>query len=52
MTELEKLEMASDAAGRDRVFDFARANGWGNARPPVCVWWGLMRELKKEQQSN
>lgn len=43
------LEKAIDQVGRDKVFDRARALGWGDGGAPSFVWWGIVRELQLEE---
>ena len=41
------LEAAITAVGRERVFAYARAAGWGDcAFPPQHVWWQIVRDLQ------
>lgn len=42
----QELEAAIDAAGREKVFAVARANGWGSYNPPPkYVWWQIIERL-------
>lgn len=41
-----ELEAAIEDVGREKVFQRARENGWGNDTPPVWVWWLIVNELR------
>lgn len=42
MTPKQAIEEAIDEAGRDRVFEIARANGWdAGTAPPKYVWYQI-----------
>lgn len=52
MSADQELEKAIEAIGRDRVFARARALGWTEGSPPKWVWWGVVAELRQEDQLN
>lgn len=42
----QELEKAIDDAGRDRVFDLMRANGWSGPLPK-WMWWEAVRMVRE-----
>lgn len=52
MSEDVALEAALDSVGRDRAFMLALALGWIYGPPPKFVWWGIVQQLRKEDQSH
>lgn len=52
MAENNALEAALDEVGRERAFSRARALGWNYGPPPRFVWWGIVQQLREEDQPN
>lgn len=40
------LEAAIDEVGREKVFAFARQNGWNAGGAPKWVWWKIVQQLR------
>lgn len=47
------LEARISRAGRERVFEIVRENGWGSHNaPPTHVWWAACDQALKEKTAS
>ena len=52
MSEDMNLEVAIDEVGRYRAFVMAHSYGWTHGPPPKFIWWGIVQQLREEDQAN